>query len=114
MRNTYAGIAGVDPAVREAGRGMGMTDLELLRLVELPLAAGVILAGVRVAAVVSVGVATIGAAIGAGGLGVYIFRGVAVVDDTLILAGALPAALLALGADSLFGLAERRLVWRAR
>ncbi len=114
VRNTYAGIAGVDPAVREAGRGMGMTDLELLRLVELPLAAGVILAGVRVAAVVSVGVATIGAAIGAGGLGVYIFRGVAVVDDTLILAGALPAALLALAADGLFGLAERRLVWRAR
>jgi len=80
----------------------------------LPLAAGVILAGVRVAAVVSVGVATIGAAIGAGGLGVYIFRGVAVVDDTLILAGALPAALLALAADGLFGPAERRLVWRAR
>ena len=114
VRNTYAGIAGVDPAVREAGRGMGMTDLELLRLVELPLAAGVILAGVRVAAVVSVGVATIGAAIGAGGLGVYIFRGVAVVDDTLILAGAVPAALLALAADGLFSLAERRLVWRAR
>src|SRR2546421_517073 len=84
FRNTYTGIAGVDPAVREAGRGMGMTDRELLRLVELPLAAGVILAGIRVATVVSVGVATIGAAIGAGGLGVYIFRGVATVDDTLI------------------------------
>src|SRR5213083_23573 len=114
VRNTYTGIAGVDPAIREAGRGMGMTDAELLRLVELPLAAAVILAGVRVATVVSVGVATIGAAIGAGGLGVYIFRGVAVVDDTLILAGALPAALLALGADSLFGLAERRLAWGAK
>ena len=93
---------------------MGMTDGELLRLVELPLAAGVILAGVRVAVVVSVGVATIAAAIGAGGLGVYIFRGVATVDDTLILAGALPAALLALLADGLLGLAERRLVWRPR
>ena len=114
VRNTYAGITGVDPAVREAGRGMGMTDGELLRLVELPLAAGVILAGVRVAVVVSVGVATIAAAIGAGGLGVYIFRGVATVDDTLILAGALPAALLALLADGLLGLAERRLVWRPR
>jgi osmoprotectant transport system permease protein len=114
VRNTYAGITGVDPAVREAGRGMGMTDGELLRLVELPLAAGVIIAGVRVAVVVSVGVATIAAAIGAGGLGVYIFRGVATVDDTLILAGALPAALLALLADGLLGFVERRLVWRAR
>ena len=114
VRNTYAGISGVDPAVRDAGRGMGMTDGELLRLVELPLAAGVILAGVRVATVVSVGIATIAAAIGAGGLGVYIFRGVASVDDTLILAGAVPAALLALLADGLLGLAERKLVWRPR
>ena len=114
VRNTYAGITGVDPAVRDAGRGMGMTDGELLRLVELPLAAGVILAGVRVATVVSVGIATIAAAIGAGGLGVYIFRGVASVDDTLILAGAVPAALLALLADGLLGVAERKLVWRPR
>src|SRR5262249_56708527 len=73
VRNTYAGIAGVDPAIREAGRGMGLSDGELLRLVELPLAAGVILAGVRVAVVVSVGVATIAAAIGGGGLGGGIF-----------------------------------------
>ena len=114
VRNSYAGITGVDPAVREAGRGMGMTEGELLRLVELPLAAGVILAGVRVATVVSVGIATIAAAIGAGGLGVYIFRGVATVDDTLILAGAIPAALLAILADALLGFAERRLVWRSR
>ncbi len=114
VRNTYAGITGVDPAVREAGRGMGMTDRELLRLVELPLAAGVILAGVRVASVVSVGIATIAAAIGAGGLGVYIFRGVATVDDTLILAGAVPAALLALFVDGVLGFAETRLVWRPR
>lgn len=112
VRNTYTGIAGVDPAVREAGRGMGMTDGELLRLVELPLAASVILAGIRVATVVGVGTATIAAAIGAGGLGVYIFRGVAVVDDRLILAGALPAALLALAADGLLGLLERRIAWR--
>jgi osmoprotectant transport system permease protein len=113
VRNTYTGIAGVDPAVREAGRGMGMTDGELLRLVELPLAASVILAGIRVATVVGVGTATIAAAIGAGGLGVYIFRGVAVVDDRLILAGALPAALLALAADGLLGLVERRFAWRS-
>jgi len=114
VRNTYAGIAGVDPVVREAGRGMGMSEGELLRLVELPLAAGVILAGVRIATVVSVGIATIAAAIGAGGLGVYIFRGVATVDDTLILAGAIPTALLALLADASLGLVERRLVWRQR
>ncbi|HSD32389.1 MAG TPA: ABC transporter permease [Gemmatimonadales bacterium] len=113
VRNTYTGIAGVDPAVREAGRGMGMTDGELLRLVELPLAASVILAGIRVATVVGVGTATIAAAIGAGGLGVYIFRGVAVVDDRLILAGALPAALLALAADGLLGLVERKFAWRS-
>src|SRR5262249_20949605 len=87
VRNTSGGIASVDPAVREAGRGMGLSNGELLRLVELPLAAGVILAGVRVAVVVSVGVATIAAAIGAGGLGVYIFRGVAAGDDKLVLAG---------------------------
>ena len=114
VRNTYTGIAGVDPAVREAGRGIGMTDWQLLTQVELPLGFGVILAGVRVATVVSVGTATIAAAIGAGGLGVYIFRGVAVVDDTLILAGALPAALMALAADGLLGLAERRLAWRGK
>src|SRR5881628_843054 len=114
VRNTYEGVAGVDAAVREAGRGMGMTDWQLLTQVELPLGFGVILAGVRVATVVSVGTATIAAAIGAGGLGVYIFRGVAVVDDTLILAGALPAALMALAADGLLGVAERRFAWRAK
>jgi len=109
IRNTYTGITGVDPAVREAGLGMGMRDRELLWLVELPLSAPVILAGVRIATVVGVGTATIAAAIGAGGLGVYIFRGVATVNDTLILAGALPAALLALLADAGLGLVERRL-----
>jgi len=109
IRNTVAGIEGIDPAVRDAALGMGMTDRELLRLVELPLATPVIMAGVRVAAVVGVGVATIAAAIGAGGLGVYIFRGVATVNDTLILAGALPAALLALAVDGGLGWVERRL-----
>jgi len=109
IRNTVTGIRGIDPAVREAARGMGMTDGELLRLVELPLATAVIMAGVRVAAVVGVGVATIAAAVGAGGLGVYIFRGVATVNDTLILAGALPAALMALAIDAGLGVIERRL-----
>ena len=111
IRNTVTGLRGVDPGVREAALGMGMTDGELLRLVELPLAAPVIMAGVRVATVVGVGTATIAAAIGAGGLGVYIFRGVATVDDTLILAGALPAALLALLLDWALGRLER---WLAR
>jgi len=114
VRNTYTGIRGVDPAVREAALGMGMTDRQLLTMVELPLAASVILAGIRVATVVGVGIATIAAAIGSGGLGVYIFRGVAMVNDTLILAGAVPAALIALSADLLLGLAERRLAWRGR
>lgn len=108
LRNTVVGIEGVDRAVREAGRGMGMTDAQLLRQVELPLAAGVILAGVRLATVVGIGLATIAAAIGAGGLGVLIFRGVAMLDHTTILAGALPAAVLALAADALFGVVERR------
>lgn len=109
IRNTVTGIRGIDPAVREAALGMGMTDGELLRLVELPLATSVIMAGVRVAAVVGIGVATIAAAVGGGGLGVYIFRGVATVNDTLILAGALPAAVLALGIDGLLGRVEKLL-----
>src|SRR3989441_9652651 len=108
VRNTYEGIAGVDPAVREAGRGMGMTDWQLLAQVELPLGFGVILAGGRGAAVVSGGTATIAAASGAGGLGLGIFRGVAGVDDTLILAGAPPAALLALAAGRPVGGSGRR------
>jgi len=109
LRNTVVGISGVDPAVREAGRGLGMTDAQLLRRVELPLAASVILAGIRLATVIGIGLATIAAAIGAGGLGVFIFRGVAMVDNRTILAGALPAAALALGADALLGALERRL-----
>ena len=109
VRNTHAGIRGVDPALAEAGRGMGMTDRQLLTKVELPLAAGVIVAGVRVATVISIGIATIAAAIGAGGLGVYIFQGLSMVDDTVILAGAVPAALLALAADGALGWLARRL-----
>jgi len=109
IRNTYAGIKGVDPAVVEAGRGMGLTDWQLLFQVQLPLALGVIIAGVRVATVISVGLATIAAAIGAGGLGEYIFRGLAMVNNSVILAGAIPAALKALTADVGLGWLERKL-----
>ncbi len=109
IRNTYSGITGVDPAVREAGKGMGMTDHQLLLHVELPLAASVIFAGLRVAMVLSIAVATIAAVIGAGGLGTYIFRGVSMVDNTLILAGAVPAALLAIFTDLGLGWIEKRI-----
>jgi osmoprotectant transport system permease protein len=109
IRNTYTGIRGVDPAVVEAGRGMGLTDSQLLFQVQFPLALSVILSGVRVAIVISVGLATIAAAIGAGGLGEFIFRGLAMVNNQLILAGAIPAALLALLADFSVGWLERRL-----
>ena len=109
IRNTYTGICGVDLAVVEAGRGMGLTESQLLFKVELPLAVSVILSGVRVAIVISIGLATIAAAIGAGGLGEFIFRGLAMVDDRVILAGAIPAAVLALLADVSVGWLERRL-----
>src|SRR5262249_30652816 len=99
MRTTVSGLKSIDPSAREAGLAMGMTGRELLYQVELPLARTAILAGVRVATVVGVGTATIAAAIGAGGLGEYIFRGVASVDSVMILSGAIPAAALALVAD---------------
>jgi osmoprotectant transport system permease protein len=114
VRNTYTGIAEVDDTLRDVAIGLGMTPAERLRLVELPLAIPVILAGVRVATVIGVGVATIAAAIGAGGLGVFIFRGVAMVDHAVILAGAIPAAALALALDGGLHLLERRLDWRRR
>jgi osmoprotectant transport system permease protein len=109
VQNTYTGITGIDPAIREAARGMGMTDWQLLWMVDLPLAAGVILAGIRVATVITVGVGTIAAAIGAGGLGEFIFRGLAMVDNRVILAGAIPAALLALAFGFVLSLVERLL-----
>jgi len=109
IRNTYAGIRSVDPAVVEAGRAMGLTDRQLLFQVELPLASGVIVAGLRIAAVVTIGLATIAAAIGAGGLGEFIFRGLAMVNNQVILAGAVPAAALALVVDFALGVVERRL-----
>jgi osmoprotectant transport system permease protein len=111
LRNTYAGIRSVDPAVLEAADGLGFSPGERRRMVELPLALPVILAGVRVATVATIGLATVAAAIGAGGLGVLIYRGIATVDDRLILAGAVPAAVLAIAADALLGWMERR--WSA-
>ena len=107
VRNTYTGIMGVDAPIRQAAIGMGLSPAQLLWHVELPLAMPVILAGVRVATALTIGVATIAAAIGAGGLGEFIFRGLAMVDNNVILAGALPAALMALVADGALALLQR-------
>jgi osmoprotectant transport system permease protein len=107
LRNTYAGISGIDPSVTEVARALGLTNYQRLFKVELPLAASFILAGLRTATVTCIGIATIAAAVGAGGLGELIFRGVASVDNRLVLAGAIPAALLALAADGALGLLER-------
>ncbi len=109
IRNTYAGILAVDPAIIEAGRGMGMTGWQILYQVQLPLSWSVIIAGVRVATVISVGVATIAAAVGAGGLGEFIFRGLSMVNNDLILAGAIPSAIMALVADLALGWLEQAL-----
>ncbi|MGA2094838.1 MAG: ABC transporter permease [Candidatus Acidiferrum sp.] len=109
LRNTYVGLTGVDRSILEAAEAMGMTNAQILLRVRFPLALSVILAGIRTATVITIGVATIAAAIGAGGLGTFIFRGVAMVNDAVILAGAIPAALLAIAADILLGQIERRL-----
>jgi osmoprotectant transport system permease protein len=109
VRNTYTGILGIDPAVREAAVGMGLNPRQILWRVELPLTASFIFSGIRIATVTAIGVATIAAAVGAGGLGEFIFRGVAMVNNQLILAGAVPAAALALFADLILGMIERRL-----
>ncbi|MFI5094756.1 MAG: ABC transporter permease [Candidatus Acidiferrum sp.] len=109
LRNTYVGLSSIDPAILEAAEAMGMTTTQVLLRVRFPLALSIILAGIRTATVITIGVATIAAAIGAGGLGTFIFRGVAMVSDAVILAGAIPAALLAVFADLLLGLLERRL-----
>ena len=108
LRNTYAGIQSIDRSIIEVACALGLTESQRLFKVELPLAAPLILAGLRTAAVTSIGIATIAAAVGAGGLGELIFRGVASVDNRLVLAGAIPAALLALVADAALGLLERR------
>ena len=109
LRNTFVGLTGIDPAILEAAEAMGMTDSQIMLRVRLPLALSVILAGIRTATVITIGVGTIAAAVGAGGLGTFIFRGVAMVSDAVILAGAIPAALLAILADLCLGLLERRL-----
>jgi osmoprotectant transport system permease protein len=107
LRNTYAGIRGVDPSLLSVAEAMGLTNRQRFMKVQLPLAASFILAGLRTATVTCVGIATIAAAVGAGGLGELIFRGVASIDNELVLAGAIPAALLALGCDAALGLVER-------
>jgi len=109
IRNTYVGIVHIDPAIREAGKGMGMSHWQFLRMVELPVALPVIMAGIRTAAVMNIGTATIAAYIGAGGLGWLIFRGIASVNTEQIIAGAIPVTLLAIGVDYLFILLERAL-----
>ena len=114
VRNTYVGIRGISEPVREAAIAMGLTSRQLLWQVELPLGSPVILAGIRVATVITIGVGTIAAAIGAGGLGEFIFRGIAMVDNGVILAGAIPAALMALLADFLLGGVEKFLARRQR
>jgi osmoprotectant transport system permease protein len=114
VRNTYTGIIGVDRTVMDVAEAVGMTGWQRLRKVELPLAMPFLLAGLRTATVTCVGIATIAAAVGAGGLGEFIFRGVASVDNRLVLAGAVPAALLALAADGLLGVLEWRLGRRSR
>ena len=107
IRNTYVGIINIDPAIKESGKGMGMSPWQFLRMVELPVALPVIMAGIRTAAVMNIGTATIAAYIGAGGLGWLIFRGIASVNTEQIVAGALPVTLLAIGVDYLFVLLER-------
>ncbi len=109
IQNTFVGISGVDAPVREAAIAMGLTGRQLLWQVELPLAADVIVAGIRVSTVLTVGLATIAAAIGSGGLGEFIFRGLSMVDNRVILVGAIPAALMALGANMVLGLIQRGL-----
>jgi osmoprotectant transport system permease protein len=109
IRNTVAGIHGVDPAIRESARAMGMTDGQILFQVELPLSYSYLIAGIRVSTVLTIGIATIAAAIGAGGLGEFIFRGLSMMNNQLILAGAIPAAILALSAEGFFSVVERRL-----
>jgi osmoprotectant transport system permease protein len=109
LRNTYVGLTSIDTAVLDSAEAMGMSNAQILLRVRFPLALPFILAGIRTATIITIGVATIAAAIGAGGLGTFIFRGVALVSDKLLLAGAIPAALLAILADLLLGFLERRL-----
>lgn len=110
IKNTYLGISGVDPAVIDAGKGMGMTDSQILRMVEIPLSLPVIMGGIRISTVINIGTATLAALIGAGGLGDMIFKGISLNNSNMILAGAIPTALLALLVDALLGKVEKKLV----
>ena len=110
LRNTVTGVRQVDPAILDAANGMGMTDWQRLTLVEVPLALPSIFSGIRIATVVGVGLVTIAAAVGAGGLGSLIFRGLAMLDSRLLFAGAIPSAILALLADAGLAMLESRLV----
>lgn len=108
LRNTYTGITEVDPGAKEAGRGMGMTSLQILYMVELPLSLKIIMAGIRTATVLIIGVATLASLVGAGGLGDLMFRGISSVNTGLILAGAIPAAILAIVFDTVLKLFEKK------
>ncbi len=110
IKNTYLGITGVDPAVIDAGKGMGMTSYQVLRMVEVPLSLPVIMGGIRISTVINIGTATLAALIGAGGLGDMIFKGISLNNSSMILAGAIPTAILALTVDALLGKVEKQLV----
>ncbi|MFS8540992.1 MAG: ABC transporter permease [Tissierellales bacterium] len=109
LQNTYTGIMNCDEAAKEAGKGMGMTSFQILYMIEIPLSLSIIMAGIRTASVMTIGIATLASLIGAGGLGDLIFRGIASVNNGLILSGAIPAAVLAILFDSLFRLLEKRI-----
>lgn len=110
IKNTYLGITGVDPAVIDAGKGMGMTDMQILTKIEVPLSLPVIMGGIRISTVINIGTATLAALIGAGGLGDFIFKGISLNNSNMILAGAIPTALLAIIVDQLLGKVENWLV----
>lgn len=110
LKNTYIGINSVDSSMIEAGRGMGMTKFQILRMVEIPLSLPVIMAGIRISTVINIGTATIAALIGAGGLGDFIFRGISMNSNNMILTGAVPTALLAISIDYVLGKIEKLLV----
>lgn len=110
VRNTYVGIMGVESSLIEAGKGMGMTNLQLLFKLKIPIALPIILSGIRVALITALGVATIGVLIGAGGLGYFIYRGVQMVDMKMILSGAVPVSILAIGTDILLGFMEKKIL----
>jgi osmoprotectant transport system permease protein len=109
IKNTYIGITTVDPAVIEAGRGMGMTRMQILKMIEVPLSLPMIMGGIRISTVINIGTATIAALIGAGGLGTFIFQGISMADNMMVLSGAIPTALLALFMDALLNFVELKL-----